>query len=79
MNLRLLNLITDFAEDPTKIEDIIAIETLLKSFWQACAYIDLAKALGWPEDDIPDEDDIEKDIQEGSMQELFLIRNARDF
>jgi len=56
---------------PPKLRDIIAIETLLKSFCKLCAYIDLAKALGWPEDDIPDEMILKKTFKKVPCRNYF--------
>lgn len=77
--LHLIKLLTDFVEDPTKIEGYLHDRDYARVFLQACAYQDLAKALGRPSDEIAETEDVEKVIKEGCVQDLILVHEARAF
>lgn len=71
-----IKLLADFVEDPTKIDGYLCNRDYAQAFLQGCACVALAEALNWPEDESPDDEAIERVIQQGSSRELVILQEA---
>ncbi len=78
-NPQLIHLLTDFVDDPTKIEGYVSNRNYAEAFLQACAYTELCKALGCSDDEIFDEEYIEILIQNNAKHELVMLEKSRQF
>jgi hypothetical protein len=79
MEPELLKLLTDFAEAPASIDGFVDNRDYAQAFLQACAYVHLGMALHISENDLPDEEGVEKIIQDGGVHELPYIKMAREY